>query len=66
MSEYKLLINGELVDGAGQSIDVINPATEAPVAKLQVASESQLIADHVKTVLLGIGQALVFMLEHRG
>jgi len=42
MSEYKLLINGELVDGAGESIDVINPATEAPVSKLSVASEKQL------------------------
>jgi acyl-CoA reductase-like NAD-dependent aldehyde dehydrogenase len=43
MSEYKLLINGELVDGAGESVDVINPATEAPVSTLSVASESQLL-----------------------
>jgi len=42
MSEYKLLINGKLVDGAGESIDVINPATETRVSKLSVASEAQL------------------------
>lgn len=42
MSEYKLLINGKLVDGAGGNIDVINPATEAPVSTLSVASENQL------------------------
>ena len=32
MSDYKLLINGKLVDGDGGNIDVINPATEAPVS----------------------------------
>ena len=42
MSEFKLLIDGELVDGAGGSIDVLNPATETPVSNLSVASEAQL------------------------
>lgn len=38
---YKLLINGELVDGVN-TIDVINPATEEVVAVCPVASEAQL------------------------
>lgn len=42
MSDYKLLINGKLVDGDGGNINVINPATEAPVSRLSVASDSQL------------------------
>jgi acyl-CoA reductase-like NAD-dependent aldehyde dehydrogenase len=42
MSDYKLLINGKLVDGDGGNIDVINPATEAPVSTLSVASKKQL------------------------
>lgn len=42
MSEYKLLINGELVDGAGVDIDIVNPATELPVSTLSVASDAQL------------------------
>ena len=41
MSDYKLLINGELVDGAG-SIDVINPATGKPFDTAPKASEAQL------------------------
>lgn len=41
MSEYKLLINGKLVDGA-KSSPVLNPATEEPVALCPRASEAQL------------------------
>jgi len=41
MDEYKLLIDGELVGGAG-SIDVINPATEAVVAPCPIADEALL------------------------
>lgn len=41
MSEFKLLINGALVDGAKTS-DVINPATEKVVASCPRASEAQL------------------------
>ena len=41
MSEFKMLINGQLVEGAS-AIDVINPATEEPVAQCPVASEEQL------------------------
>ena len=41
MSEYKLLINGKLVDGA-KSSPVLNPATEETVAACPRASETQL------------------------
>jgi len=41
MSEYKLLINGALVDGASQ-MDVINPANEEVAAKCPRASRAQL------------------------
>ncbi len=41
MSEYKLLINGKMVDGA-KSSPVLNPATEEPVALCPRASEAQL------------------------
>ncbi|MCB2062898.1 MAG: aldehyde dehydrogenase family protein [Novosphingobium sp.] len=41
MSEYKQLINGELVDGA-REIDVENPATGKPFAKCPVADEAQI------------------------
>lgn len=41
MSGYKLLINGELVDGAS-ALDVINPATEELVATCARASKAQL------------------------
>ncbi len=41
MSNYKLLINGELVDG-DSTMPVINPATEKLVADCPRASESQL------------------------
>lgn len=41
MSDYKLLINGELVSG-DQSMDVINPATEQVLAACPRASEDQL------------------------
>jgi acyl-CoA reductase-like NAD-dependent aldehyde dehydrogenase len=41
MSDYKLLINGELVAG-DLSMDVINPATEAVLAVCPRASEDQL------------------------
>jgi len=44
MSEYKLLINGQLVDGQGPVIDVINPANETVVARVATASEAQLEA----------------------
>ena len=39
--EYKLLINGELVDGAG-TMPVLNPATEEILAECPTASEGQL------------------------
>ena len=41
MSDFKLLINGRLVDGDSQ-MDVINPATEEPVARCARASKAQL------------------------
>lgn len=41
MSEYKLLINGALVDGDA-TLDVVNPATEEPVATCARASTAQL------------------------
>ena len=41
MSEYRMLIGGELVAGATE-IDVINPATETVIARCPVASEAQL------------------------
>ncbi len=41
MSDFKLLINGKMVDGASYS-DVINPATEEPVAQSPRASKAQL------------------------
>lgn len=41
MKTYKLLIDGELIDGA-RSIDVINPATEQAFAAAPHASEAQL------------------------
>src|SRR5438045_7529171 len=41
MSDFKLLINGRLVDGDAQ-MDVINPATEEPVATCARASKAQL------------------------
>jgi acyl-CoA reductase-like NAD-dependent aldehyde dehydrogenase len=41
MSDYKLLINGALVDGASQ-MDVINPANEEVLAKCPRASSAQL------------------------
>ena len=41
MSEFKLLINGQLVDGDAV-MDVINPATEEPVAQCPRASKAQL------------------------
>lgn len=40
---FKLLINGELVDGAGH-VDVINPASEAVIAHCPKADEAQLNA----------------------
>jgi acyl-CoA reductase-like NAD-dependent aldehyde dehydrogenase len=43
MSEYKLLINGALVDGDAE-MDVINPATEDVLAKCPRASKAQLDA----------------------
>ena len=41
MSQYNMLIDGKLVAGAN-TIDVINPATEALIAQAPVASEAQL------------------------
>jgi acyl-CoA reductase-like NAD-dependent aldehyde dehydrogenase len=41
MSDFKLLINGQLVDG-DSTMDVINPATEQPVAQCARASKAQL------------------------
>ena len=43
MSDYKLLINGELIVG-DQSMDVLNPATEAVLASCPRASENLLNA----------------------
>jgi len=43
MSEYSLLINGELVAGA-ESMDVLNPATEEVLASCPRGSEDQLNA----------------------
>lgn len=43
MSDFKQLINGELVDGA-REIDVENPATGRPFAKCPVADEAQINA----------------------
>jgi acyl-CoA reductase-like NAD-dependent aldehyde dehydrogenase len=43
MSEYKLLIDGALVDGDAE-MDVINPATEEVLAKCPRASKAQLDA----------------------
>lgn len=40
MSDYKLLINGELVDG-DDTMDVINPATEEVLATCARASIAQ-------------------------
>jgi acyl-CoA reductase-like NAD-dependent aldehyde dehydrogenase len=42
MSEYRLLIGGELVCGEGTSIDVINPANEEVLARVATASGEQL------------------------
>ena len=39
--DYKLLINGALVDGAGR-MPVLNPATEEVLAECPTASEAQL------------------------
>ena len=44
MPAYQLLINGEFVDGEGGTADVINPATEKPVAACPIASEAQVHA----------------------
>ena len=41
MGAYKLLINGEIVDGE-LSMDVVNPATEEKLADCPRASENQL------------------------
>ncbi len=43
MGAYKLLINGEMVDG-DLSMDVLNPATEEVLADCPRASEDQLNA----------------------
>jgi acyl-CoA reductase-like NAD-dependent aldehyde dehydrogenase len=42
MSAYKLLIDGQLVDGGSKAIDVINPATGAVLDKCPTATEAQL------------------------
>ncbi len=43
MVDYKLLIDGELVDGTGV-IEVINPATEKPFTSVAKASEKEAVA----------------------
>ena len=43
MANYKLLINGELVDGAS-TMEVINPATETVLALCPRADEAQMEA----------------------
>jgi aminobutyraldehyde dehydrogenase len=40
--QTKLLINGQLVAGAGAEIDVINPATGASIVKIREASNEQI------------------------
>jgi aminobutyraldehyde dehydrogenase len=40
--QTKLLINGQLVAGAGAEIDVINPATGASIVKMREASNEQI------------------------
>jgi len=42
--QTKLLINGEMVDGAGEALGIIDPATGAEVAKVAEASPEQLQA----------------------
>ncbi|NIB38379.1 aldehyde dehydrogenase family protein [Pseudomaricurvus alkylphenolicus] len=42
MSEYKLLIDGQLVEGKGSILEVINPADESLVATVATASPEQL------------------------
>lgn len=41
MHKFQLLIGGKLVDGAG-TMEVLNPATEKPVATCPIADEAQL------------------------
>lgn len=41
MNSYKMLVNGELIDGSS-SIEIVNPANEQVLAKSPVASEAQL------------------------
>lgn len=42
MSDFKMIINGQLVDGEASSFDVVNPATEKPFAQCPAASHEQL------------------------
>ena len=42
--QTKMLINGELVDGAGEALDVLDPATGKSVAKVNEASAEQVEA----------------------
>lgn len=42
MAGWKLLIGGQFVDGAGGTLDVINPATERPVAQCPLADAEQI------------------------
>ena len=39
-SEYGLFIDGKFVNSSGDRFDTINPATEAPLAKITEASKS--------------------------
>ena len=40
--QTKLLINGEFVEGAGDALSVINPATSGEIVKVSQASSPQL------------------------
>ena len=42
--QTKMLINGEMVDGAGAAIDVLNPATGGAIGQIAQASAEQVDA----------------------
>ena len=61
MGAYKLLINGQMVDGE-LSMDVVNPATEEKLADCPRASEGQLNAAVAATKrLFRLGRRRVLM-----
>jgi acyl-CoA reductase-like NAD-dependent aldehyde dehydrogenase len=42
MSDYKILIGGKLQQGKGAPIEVVNPANERVIARLNTATPAQL------------------------